>query len=301
MDERAEQADWLRSTAGVRRLDDMGIRVRGSEARAWLNGQVTNQVAFLEPGGAVYTLLVTVKGRVVSDAWVLGVTAEELWLIVPGGERDTLRAHLERYLVMEDVDLEPLPRVVLSVQGPASAEVVGDRPSWPCGRLGAAGRDLVLEPSEADAVEAALDEAARAVGGGPVDAAGWELARLRAGRPAYPDDLSEGVYPQEAGIKALAVSFDKGCYVGQEVVCMLESRGQLRRHLARLESADEPPAGAPLRLGEASVGELRSRAYDPAARRWLSLGYVKRAHAAPGTALDAGGVAATVLEVVAPS
>lgn len=295
----SSQADALLERAGVRRLDDVAaIRVWGPDARTWLNGQITNQVALIEPSEAVYTLVVNVKGRILADAWVLARSAEELLLLVPAARREALMAHFDKYVVMEDVDVETDDVAVITVQGPLSGDVVGDRESFPCGRIGAVGRDVLVPPAEAEPTLRALVERAEALGGAEVSAEGWELARLRAGRPAYALDFDESVYPQEAGLKELAVSFDKGCYLGQEVVCMLENRGQLRRHLVRLRSEAEPSPGAPVRAGERDVGEVRSTAFDPAAERWLSLAYVKRAHAEPGAPVEVGGTAAEIESLI---
>jgi len=282
-----EQAAWLRESAGVRHLEELAaIRVVGPDARSWLNGQVTNQVALLESGEAVYALVLTVKGRILSDAWVCARDAEDLVVLVPGARREAILAHLDKYVVMEDVDVEPVDLAVLSVQGPRAADVVASRGAWPCPRVGDVGFDVLVAPSERQEVLQALVDAAASVGGGAVDLEAWELARLRAATPAYGADFDESAYPQEAGLERRAVSFDKGCYLGQEVVCMLENRGQLRRHLVRLAADRAPARGAELRVGDAKVGEVRSAALDPATGGWLALGYVKRKHATPGTALE---------------
>lgn len=291
-----EAAEFARETAAVRRLDDVAaIRVWGPEARSWLNGQVTNQVALLAAGGAVYALAVSIKGRILSEIWALARDPDDLVLLVPAARREALLAHFDKYIVMEDVDVEASDDlVVITVQGPKAAEVVGDRASFPCSRLHAEGRDLLVTPDEADAVLAALLDAAGALGGGAIDEGSWQLARVRAGIPAYPADFDDGVYPQEAGLNERAVSYDKGCYLGQEVVCMLEQRGQLRRHLVKLESSTEPTVGGDVLVADRKVGSVRSAVHDPDSEKWLAMAYVKRKHAAPGTELDAGGAAATI-------
>ncbi|MDQ3032522.1 MAG: folate-binding protein YgfZ, partial [Myxococcota bacterium] len=125
---------------------------------------------------------------------------------------------------------------------------------------------------------------------------GWELARLRAGRPALFADFGEATYPQEAGLERAAVSFQKGCYLGQEVVCMLENRGQLNRRLVSIESDGELARGTTITDAEGKkLGEVTSAMRDPESSRVLALGFVKRTHATEGHELasDAGALRIT--------
>lgn len=262
--------------AGVRALDDGVLRVRGEDARTWLNGQITNDVRGMEPGDALYTLVLDGRGKILADGWVLE-RGDDVLLVVPGDTVEPLREHFDKYIVMEDVELDALELAVVTVQGSRAAEVAGPS-SFPCDRLGAGGRDVLVGPADRDTTLARLAAAAEAIGGGAVGEPGWELARLRASRPRFGVDFGPAHYPQEAGLKDRAVSFTKGCYLGQEVVCTLENRGQLSRRLVRLEGADAAP-GAELRAGEKIVGEVTSALRDPERGITVALGYVKRATA----------------------
>lgn len=283
------QARWLRDSVGVRALALGCVRVGGEDARTWLNGQITNDVSRTRAGDAVYAVIVDVRGRILTDLFALD-RGDGFALLLPRDRLDPMLAHLERYVVMEDVELAGRAVEVVTAQGPASAGL--ELGGFPCPRLGGTGVDLL---------DVALDVAvarAERLGGGLVGEDAWELARLRAARPAYGPDFDESTYPQEAGLAASAVSFTKGCYVGQEVVCMLENRGQLRRRLVALEAEVLVPPGTPLLRDGAEVGAVRSGVRDPEDGRAKMLGYVKRSSATPGTLLATSATPVTVREVV---
>lgn len=299
------QAHALHSSAGVRALSELAvIRVTGDDAREWLNGQITNDVREPRPGSATYALVVDLRGRIVADLHVLD-EGESFSLVVPREVREALVEHLDGYVIMEDVELEPDARAVLTVQGPEAGAVVGEREAWPSDRLGEGGRDLLLAPDELAGVEAELIAAAEALGGGSVTEGGWHLGRLRGRVPRFGPELGPTVYPQEAGLDATAVSFAKGCYVGQEPIVMLKHRGKTPRKLCRLSSEGAAlAAGAELSGGGRVVGALTSVALDPDSGRWLALAYVKRAHATVGASLtidgrEGGGHECTVDAVLA--
>jgi folate-binding protein YgfZ len=292
-----EQARWLAETAGVRALDDrVLVRVAGDDARTWLNGQITNDIRTTRPGDAVYALAVHVKGRVIADLHALDRGENGLAIVVPRRNLPALLEHLERYVIMEDVLLEPdESTAILTVQGPRASDVAGDG-SFPVDRLGTGGRDVLVPIADAPRALAALAEKARSAGGGEVSIDAWELARLRLAKPALFADFGEGTYPQEAGLKSIAVSFQKGCYLGQEVVCMLENRGQLTRRLVQLESEGAIAPGDALEDDAGKkIGEVTSAVRDPERGKTIALGFVKRALAVAGTTVrSAHGTASVV-------
>jgi folate-binding protein YgfZ len=300
----SDQARALSDSAGLRARDDLVlVRVRGEERRDWLNGQVTNDVRDARPGHGVYALAVTVRGKIMADLWVLD-RGDELAVLLPQSARDHVCESFERQIIMEDVELAHAPELrVLSVQGPRAAQAVADLglETHVCDELGHGGVFVLLEPAAYDAAFARVRDAVERADGSVIDDAAFELARLRAGRARFGKDFGEQNYPQEAGLKQLAVSFNKGCYLGQEVVCTLESRGRLSRELVRLEA----PAGAQVHGGselrdaqDHVVGVVTSAALDPDGPRMLALGYVKAAHATPDSALRANDA---TLRVVAKS
>ncbi len=298
-----EEATWLEQHAGVRELEDrVLVTVRGEDARTWLNGQITNDVRSIEAGQSVYALVVQLKGRVLADVLVLDRGASGLGMILPRKNASALLEQFEKYIIMEDVELGMDDAMtIITVQGPRASEVVAgiELEAFPSDRLGKGGFDVLVPKSNENEARAMLAERARAQGGGEVSAAGWELARLRAGRPVLFVDFGENTYPQEAGLKNAAVSFQKGCYLGQEIICMLESRGQLTRRLVQLESESELGAGAKIQ-DEAGkeIGEITSALRDPASGRSLALGYVKRVQAVTDRELRTDGSPIKVTHVV---
>jgi folate-binding protein YgfZ len=284
----ADQAHALAHAAAVRARDDLRVlRLRGEDQRSWLNGQVTADVRDLKSGVGVYALVINVKGRILSDLWVLD-DGEGALALVPAATLDTVRATFDRQIIMEDVEVELDERFsVISIQGPRAAEVLGTRASFTCDELGHGGAFVLVPVAEASSALSALVHAAEQLGGGAADEAGFELARIRAGRPRLGADFGERTYPQEAGLKALAVSFNKGCYLGQEVVCTLENRGRLTRRLVRLEAHEgQVQSGDELRDAEGNaIGAVTSATRDPRTEHTLALGYAKTAHSESGTAL----------------
>jgi tRNA-modifying protein YgfZ len=305
-----EQARALQHTAGVRLRDDLElVYVRGEDAQTWLNGQVTADVREPKPGEGVYSLAVTVRGKIMADLWVVRSDGE-LAVLLPRTAADTVLASFEHQIIMEDVELVRDPALgVLSVQGPRAAEVIAAAgldgvQRHRCDELGFGGELLWVDADRVQDAFARLVSAAQAAGGGAVDDAGFELARLRAGRPRFERDFGLEQYPQEAGLEARAVSFSKGCYLGQEVICTLENRGRLTRRLARLRAAAAQgtlAAGSELVDAAAkTVGKVTSAVLDPESGQWLALGYVKQATASAGAGagLQAGGTAVDLQGIV---
>jgi len=296
----SEEIAALTGGAGVRRLRDrLVLELSGEDAFEWLQGQVTSDVRPLEDGGAVYALFTSVKGKILADAWLLSVdldaASQTIRVDAPASSRDALLESFDKYIVMEEVDVAVRDDLsMIAVQGPDAPTVTGrlepaKGAAWPCDRLGTGGSDLVVASDAADAIVAEL------AGSGAIEVSeeAWEIVRLRGAVPRFGADFGEKNYPQEAGLRRRALSFDKGCYVGQEVVCTLESRGRLSKRLTTLELTEPRDPGTPLVTPEGrEVGRVTSAARDDGVVR--ALGYVKAAAWEPGTELEAGGATARV-------
>jgi folate-binding protein YgfZ len=309
--ERSKQASALEHRAGLLELPDQSLlRVQGDDARSWLNGQITADVRHTAPGDAVYGLVLSLKGKIMADLWVLDEgpdgDAERFALVVPAGRRHELLEYLDRFIIMEDVELEESPEAILTVQGPRAQAVVRavQAPAFPCDRLGVGGYDVVAAPDERASIYEALASAVVAEGGLEVSASAFELARLRAARGRYGVDFGDHTLPQEAGLKRRAVAFDKGCYQGQEPVIMLEHRGKPPKRLVRLavEGDCAPPPGSELESAEGRpAGTITSAAVDPDASGGptvLALALVRRAFVAEGARFTVGGRPAALRDVV---
>ncbi len=255
-----EQAAALLEGAGLCAMEHLSVlAVGGADRASWLNGLVTNDVRALPPGASVYAAAVAVKGKILTD---LHVTAagDELLVVMPAERRDEVAAHFDRYVVMEDVTLTPRDLLVFTAQGPRARELspaVGHVARND--RLGGGGVDVHVAPDE---LAAFIEWARGAELRGELVIAGaeaWERARVVAGVARFGVDFDVSNFVQEASITPRAVSFQKGCYLGQEVVCRLEMRGHVQRRLVslRVEGAP-PPRGAAVTADGKTVGEVSS-------------------------------------------
>jgi hypothetical protein len=301
-----EQLESARSGGLVVPAVELGVLVAtGPDRVKWLNGLLTCELANRKPGEAVYGLAVGQKGKILCDVVVV-LEAERLGIALPATEREAMRAWLDHHLIMEDAELGASEESVLFVHGPRSAELLdaargAGASGAPFDRTGLGGAVVLTPPEKATAVRAALEGAGAVFG----DEAGWDALRHERFVPRFGVDFDTATYPQEASLEKVAVSFDKGCYLGQEVVFMLEKRGHVKKKLVplRLEDGEVPAKGAAVATpaGDA-VGEVTSAARTPSGV--IAFAMVKRAHTPPDTELRVGEKTAKVIaagDVVSPT
>lgn len=305
----------LKKTAAVL---DFSFRGRGCLTGAdrvrLLHGQVSNDVQKLRPGEGCYAALVTVKGRMQADLNI-HVLENELLLDFEPGLTSILRERFEHYIVAEDVqftDVAPFYGLV-SIQGPLAEAVMrravpdltipktglsisyradpslGDLYLVNHARTGGSGFDFYVSTGTAALVFDKLVAAARAEGGRPAGFEAFEWARIEAGIPRFGVDMDEGNLPPETGIETRAISYNKGCYIGQEVIARIRTYGQVARALRGLRLDPQlsalPVRGDKLFLGEREVGNITSAIHSPEFGMPIALGYVRREANTPGTAL----------------
>ncbi|HEX7059921.1 MAG TPA: glycine cleavage T C-terminal barrel domain-containing protein [Solirubrobacterales bacterium] len=299
----------LREECGLLDRADRGkLLCSGPEAAEYLQGQLTNDIEALEPGEGCYAALLDRKGHMQADMRVLRILSEEIWIDTEPEALEAARRHLEMYKVGREVEVVDVTaeRAILSLIGPRSAEVAGTPPlpehsceaatiaGVECLAAGTRdGIDLIVEAAEAERVaEALLDAGAAAVA---VEAA--EILRVEAGVPRFGAEMSTETMPAEAGIVDLAVSFTKGCYIGQETVARLHYKGRPNRLLRGLRLDALPEAEATVRLGEKEVGRVGTACVSPA-HGAIALAIVRR-EAEPGTEVAVGedGVKARVVDL----
>jgi folate-binding protein YgfZ len=272
------------------------LALTGGDAKEFLNGQVTNDVTALSPGHGLYAAFLTHKGKMLGDLRVLDL-GDELWLDTERVALQPLFDLIRRAKIGFDVELHKrtLQQGLLSVVGDAPLDPGPDEHDNARGEIAGIGVVAVRTDLGVDLICDAerTDELRAALGLPEVDA---EVLRVEAGRPRYGLDLEpESVIPQEAGLNDRAVSFTKGCYVGQETVARLFYKGKPNRHLRGLRLDGPAETGTPLRLGDREVGHLGTVVQSPR-HGWIALALVRR-EAEPGAVLDAGGVGATVTEL----
>jgi folate-binding protein YgfZ len=283
-------------------LDRTTILVTGRDRSSWLNGLVTCDLAKRQVGNAAYGLLVEKKGKIQADLFVVPSADESVFaLVIPSSQNESgeLFATLDHYLIMEDVELALVDAAFFMAHGPAASELAGIFPySGRVDLLGQGGVVFGAPRSELDALLPALHAAVAKCAGCVVNDAVWNQVRIEHGLPRFGVEFDGTCYPQEASLETLAVSFSKGCYLGQEVVYMLQERGHVKRKLVSLECDDAthvPASGAAISTpaGEV-VGEIKSAVVGPWSGKTTALAMVKWAHTSPGTELRVDGFSASV-------
>jgi tRNA-modifying protein YgfZ len=283
-----------------------GIAVVGPDGAEYLQGQLTNDIEAIEVGDGLYAALLDRKGHMQTDMRVLRPATEEILLDFEPGARAAALKHLTMYSVGRDVQVvdSTEERAIVSLIGPRAAELAATPPlpefanemasvaGIPVLAVGTRdGIDLFLPSGERERLIAALTDA----GAVEVSPEAVEIVRVEAGVPRFGAEMDTATMPAEAGIVEDAVSFTKGCYIGQETVARLHYKGKPNRHLRglRLSGAAEP--GAALRLGEKEVGTLGGAVVSPALGP-IGLAIVRR-EAEPGTEIAVGedGVTAEVV------
>jgi tRNA-modifying protein YgfZ len=298
----------LREECGLFERAGHGVLlVGGPEAAEYLQGQLTNDVEALEPGDGAYAALLDRKGHMQADMRVLraGEGPDLLLDLEPEG-LEAARRHLGMYKIGREVEVVDLSeeRAVLALVGPRSVEIAGTAalPENACEIAAFAGVECVAvgTPGGIDLVVPAAEsgrvrEALLAAGAVEVSPEAAEIVRIEAGRPRFGAEMGTETMPAEAGIVERAVSFTKGCYIGQETVARLHYKGKPNRHLRGLRLSAPAPVGAALRLGDKEVGKLGSCAVSPALGT-IGLAIVRR-EAEPGAKLAVGedGVTADVV------
>ncbi|MEA2375235.1 MAG: hypothetical protein QOD53_1698 [Thermoleophilaceae bacterium] len=299
----AADYDLLREAAGLVDRSARGkLRLTGAEAAEFLQGQVTNDVEGLAPGHGCYAALLNHKGKVQADMRVLRGDAW-IWLDTEPGAQALLERTVRTFGIGRDVRAADVTasRAILSLVGPAARRALDAEPaaaehSSVRGEHGLyvatdAGVDVICTAADADAVRLAL-------GVEPASEEAAECLRIEAGRPRFGLDFDTDTIPEEAGLNDRAVSFTKGCYVGQETVARLHYKGKPNRHLRGLRLSEPAKHGQPLRLGDRQVGVVGSATVSPV-HGPIALAVVRR-EASPGDTLDVGDAGATAELVELP-
>lgn len=284
------------------------LALTGREAKSFLQGQVSNDVESLSPGQGCYATLLTPKGKMLGDLRVLDA-GDELLLDTERVALQPLFNTIRRFSIGYDVQLHKrtLERSLVSLIGPDAmftlaigaladhehAHVATEVAGVPVRAIRTdVGIDLLCESADGEALLAALE----ALGAPLVSESAAECLRVERGRPRYGIDLDDTVIPQEAGLNERAVSFTKGCYVGQETVARLYYRGKPNRHLRGLRLAASAASGDAILAGEREVGRVGSAVVSPRLGP-IALALIRR-ESPPGTTVRVGeGIDAAVVEL----
>lgn len=302
-----EKEYWaLRGSAGAMDLSFKGrICVAGADHIRFLNGQVTNDAGALRVGEGCYAALVTAKGRMLSDLNIYRLENELLLDFEPGLSGKVIE-RLEKYIIADDVQVGDVAEQygLWSVQGPSAAKVVGElglsaeppKAEFEVAheshadfgevylmnrqRFGMGGFDFYVPVSTLETVAERLVKILEEQGG---MICGWhaaEMTRIEAGIPRFGIDMTEANLPSETGLENRAISYSKGCYIGQEVIARIRTYGKVSKALRGLRLRDDlevlPVNGDSLLQGQKEVGFVTSAVKSPALGGQIALGYVRR-------------------------
>ncbi len=297
----------LRDSAGWVPRNRVALEFAGPDAAELLQGQLTNDVEQLEPGQGCYAALLDRKGHMQADMRVLRLGSERFALGTEEACAPAVEAHFNLYRLGSDVEVTQPELVVLSVIGPAAFSLSGMPPlssehDHAEAQLGGLrvhavatdlGVDLVVPAEDTDAVSGALSSS----GVAEVSETAAEIVRVESGRPRFGPDMGSGTMPAEAGITERAVSFTKGCYIGQETVARLHYKGKPNRYLRGLRAAAPLRTGEPVAGEERELGAVGTAVLSPALGP-LALAILRReATAGSEVRVGDGGVAAEVVEL----
>jgi folate-binding protein YgfZ len=306
---------------------DLGFRARlslsGSDRVRWLNGMVTNNIRDLATGHGVYAFLLNPQGRILGDMYVYNA-GETLIVETDRSQIDKIAATFVHYIIMDDVEVTNLSeqQTALGLEGPTSRailnaagievpemlplQVVTPQCNCDCGCVACTlvrGEDAQRESFEIWLAPQDVHktwQALLAAGATAVGSEALELQRIAAGVPLYGVDIRERDLPQETE-QMRALNFNKGCYVGQEIVERIRSRGNVHRKFTGFVADGTAPVavGAKIVSGEKEVGEVTSVAVlrTTTGERTLALGYIRREVGVPGREVTIGAVAFTVIQL----
>jgi folate-binding protein YgfZ len=299
------------------------FRLEGPDRVRYLNAMLTNETKDLAPGQGTRALLLNPQGHILSELEILSLEKEYL-LSCPMPARERTFETLDKYIIMDDALLTEVTGDTASVgfEGPGALPALStllglsleQLPAFGHtsaefrgmalrlvrnGETGLPGVRIIAPSRNLEALWAALAAAARAVGGMPV---GWEALnalRLESGIPWLGYDFDEGTIPHEAALETTHISFSKGCYMGQEIVERVRSRGHVNRRRAGLafSGTEVPVSGTVLTHSGEGAGHVTSAAFSPRLGRPIGMGYVRRAFLASGARFHWPGGTAELIEL----
>ena len=293
-----EGAAWLDLSARGR------IRAVGEDRVRLLHAMCSNHVEQLRSGEGCYAFFLNPQGRILADAVILALP-DSLLIDTEPETRESLYAHLDKYIIADDVTLEDTTAetVAIGIEGPGAADVEsrlgltlpatpyshqswGDRLAIRFSVTGQPGFSIVAAAAAREALIREI-EAAGAMRASDQDA---RVVRLELGHPRYGEDITDQYLPHETQMLG-ALHFSKGCYIGQEIVERVRSRGGVHRFLAPLEIEGDtaPEAGAVIAADGKALGAITSAAWSPARGRIVALGYLRLGEIPQGAALVCAG------------
>jgi len=301
------------------------IRFTGADRISFLQGMVSNDVQSAGIGDGLYATVLDVHGKILADLRIF-LQTDQILVDCWGFLKEKLLAHLHRYLIADEVEIMDLSEQfgTISLQGPGSRQILqstipniqlpsknlshtsvsfGEIDVWliRATHTGEEGFDLLFPLNNLEPFLSRLEEIEKTFALSWVGTEVQEVVRLEAGIPRYPIDMDEGTLLLETGLEN-AVSFEKGCYLGQEVIERIRSRGHINRKLLGIRLQGDQPAsrGNPIFYEEKEVGMVTSSVFSPAMNAPVALGYIRKEYAQPGTQLAIHQIGGVIEAAVSP-
>jgi folate-binding protein YgfZ len=294
--------------------------VTGRDRVQYFHAITSNDVKSLAEGRGTLALLLNPQGRILAELEIYALS-EGLLVRSHASQRERTLGTLKKYIIGSKVEIEDLTDQLTSfaIEGPRAAEVIrhlggaaidplpelaiheaelDGKSCWLLGRshFRGSGVEIIARREVLPALWRTARAEVRDHGGAPIGVTALNALRLEAGVPWFPADFSDAMIPQEAVLENTHVSFNKGCYTGQEIVERVRSRGHVNRKrvMLKLSTGTPPAAGTKLRASGAEVGFITSSAFSPANGTAIGMGYVRRDQLAPGSVLEFDGGTAEV-------
>jgi len=272
------------------------LRVTGADRIRFLNGQTTNDVRKAGPEATQESCVLNAKGHL--DAHIfLSATPNDIWIDADQELREPLQTRLERYVIADDVMIEDVTDqfALFHVLADSEPKISGAKFCFRSWRLGIDGWDLWVEVARAEAVKSTLAADYRAM-----DESEWDVLRIENGIPRWGRELTPEIIPPEANLQMRAIDYEKGCYIGQEVISRMKMSGQTRQRLSGLTSEIALVPGMEVRAGAKVVGRVTSAVFSQRMNSHIALAMIKRGYTEPGRSLvTLADGAETTVEVVA--
>ncbi len=301
------------------------LRFTGEDRVPFLQGMVSNDVTKLRPGQGMLATFADIQGKILADTRIF-CTEDSFVVELFQPLSDKIQAHLQKYLIADEVEIADLTddHGILSLQGPKSIqllEALSESKVLPDQELshvefqidihkcrlvrathtGESGFDLWISPKELPVLAALIQEKGKAYSAQWIGTEAQEILRIEAGIPRYGVDMDQENLVLETNLQD-AVNFEKGCYLGQEVIERIHSRGHVNKKLVGLVLEGENPAqrGDPIQAETKEVGKVTSSVNSPLLNRPVALGYVHKDYINPGTSLTIQTKAKSLTATVSP-
>ncbi len=274
--------EQFRASGAVLLRDRTVLTLGGEDRIRFLNGQATNDVARLKPGASIPAAICNAKGKMNAEVWI-AAQDDRLWVDGPADLDIPLRERLERFVIADDVTITAFSGALAHAWGAAAGLFPGAILKSASARLGLDGWDILFEGAPPSDTPWATEEFA-------------EILRVEAGLPRWRAELDEGTLPPEAGRETRWIAYDKGCYIGQEVVSRIRSVGHVNRLLKGLVRED----GGMMARGETiagvggTAGAVTSAVWSPRLEKGIALGWIRRQDARDGSRVEVNGAPACV-------